>query len=174
MRSLLAALLLVSSGMTGCLDGSFFEQIRNDLEAEDEYEERSLLSERVPFSPAGVLDPDNPIDDPSDASQRWNGTALVPNGTRSLTVTFQINFSSPEQPEQFPSDVPDGEVRVYVEGPGEESEQRSLTRTKAASVGFDFRSPAEGEWIVGMEARGNGTVVFNVNGIVPVEAPASG
>lgn len=170
MRSLLAALLLVTSGLTGCVDGSFVEQLRNDLEAEDEYEDRSLLAEEVPFTPAGVVDPNNTYEDRSDVSSQWNETVLVHNGTRSLTVRFKINFSTPERPSPIPSDAPDGEVRVYVQGPSDDSQNRSLTRTKAATVGFDFRSPAEGEWTVGMEARGNGTVTFNVDAVVPVNA----
>lgn len=170
MRSLLLAVLLLAPAATGCLDGSFLDQIRNDLEAEDENEERTLLSERVGFSPAGIVDPNKTVDGPEDVSTQWNQTVAVPEGTRSMTVLFNINFTSVPSPDPLPEDPPDGEVRVYVQKP--DGEERSLTRTAPAQAGFDFTRPQSGDWTVGMDARGNGTVTFNVHAIVPVQ-PAS-
>lgn len=170
MRSALLALLLLGPAFTGCLDGSFLEQIRNDLDAEDEYEERNLLAEEVGFSPAGIVDPDKAIEDESDVSAAWNTTVTVPEGARDLTVLFSVAFATPEAPDELPVNPPDGEVRVYVLTPG--GDERSLTRSEPAEAGFDFTGPAPGEWTVGMEARGNGTVTFTVDAIVPIQ-PAS-
>lgn len=169
MRSLLAAILLLAPAFTGCLDSGIVEELRNDLEAEDEHEERVLLSEEVRFTPADVLDPDRSYEDESDLSARWNETFTVPEGTRSVTSTFEIVLGMPDEPDGSPVNPPDGEVRVYIET--SDGDERTLTRTEPASAGFDFPSPPSGEWTIGMEARGNGTVTFHVDAIVPVDAP---
>lgn len=167
MRSLVLAVLLIAPAFAGCVNGSFVDRIRNDLEAEDEHEERTLLSEEVGFSPVGIADPNKTADGPEDASTQWNETVPVPEGTRSLTVLFAINFSTPSSPDPVPTNPPDGEVRVYVKMPS--GEERSLTRSEPAQAGFDFTNPDPGGWTVGMDARGNGTVTFNVHAIVPVQ-----
>lgn len=174
MRRVLASLLLVTSALAGCLDGSVFENLRNDLEAEDEFEDRTLLSQEVEFAPQDILDPEKTIEDESDVSAEWNGTIDVPERTRTLTVTFRINFSTTDEfPQDPPGNPPDGEVRLYVEGPPGSSVDRNLTYDKDATAGFDFSSPEAGAWTVGMEARGQGSVTFNVHGIVPVNATGS-
>lgn len=167
MRSLLAALLLLGPAFTGCLDTSVFEELRNDLEAEDEFENRVLLREEVAFTPAGVADPNKTFEDEDDASSEWNTSVQVPEGVRSVTVTFTINFTSPASPTGTLVDP--RQVEVYVDP--SEGEQRNLTRSQPATVGFDFPRPEPGEWTLGMQARGNGTVTFNVDAIVPVDAP---
>jgi hypothetical protein len=172
MRHVLAAVLLLVPAVAGCLDGSPLNDIRNDLEAEDEYEERELLAERVDFSPTGIPDSADSIADPSDVSDRWNGTVTVPPDTRSMTVRFAINFTSVDEPDGSPVDPPDGEVRVFVDAPSDDAD-RSLNRTESAQAGFDFTSPEAGEWTVGLEARGEGTVTFNVDAIVPIQSSGS-
>lgn len=172
MRNLLVALLLLAPASAGCLDGSFLEQIRNDLEAEDEFEDRQLLSEEVAFSPTGIADPNKTVEDESDVGSEWNTTVAVPQGTRSLTVVFQIAFENSDASEEVPINPPDGEVRVYIQSPDGERE-RSVTHTQPAQAGFDFNSPQPGGWVVGMEARGSGTVTFNVDAIVPANPPSS-
>lgn len=168
MRRVLAAVLLLAPAFTGCLDGSVVGQLREDLEAQDEYEGRVLLLERVKFTPAGIADPNGTVEDESDVSSRWNQTFTVPEQTRSVTATFAIDFSSAGS-DTLPDAGPDGEVRVYVEAA--DGDTRNLTRNEPAEAGFDFPNPSAGEWTVGMEARGNGSVTFNVDAIVPVNAP---
>lgn len=173
MRRVLLAVLLVTPASVGCLDSGIIDDLRNDLEAEDKFERRVFLDEQVPFTPAGIADPDATVDSPDDVSTRWNETIRVPDGTRSLTVKFRINFTNPDPSGPLPQNPPDGQVEVFVEGPEGSNVSRSLTRTESANAGFDFNTPSEGEWTVGMRARGNGTVAFNVHGVVPVEATAS-
>lgn len=170
MRSILLAVLLLGPALTGCLDTSVFEDLRNDLEAEDEYEDRELLLEEVDFGPTGVADPDRSVEDEDDVSSQWNTTVQVPEGVRSVTVTFAINFTSPAEPTGTLADP--REVRVYVQP--SEGEERSISRSQGATVGFDFPTPDPGEWTLGLEARGNGTVTFTMNGVVPVDAPQTG
>jgi hypothetical protein len=169
MRRLLAAVLLVTSAFAGCLDGSVLEGLREDLEAEDEFEQRSLLDVEVPFSPAGIVDPDRSYEDERDASTQWNDTFAVPNGTRSMTVIFEIDFNGSEQQDDLPGNPPDGEVRVYLTSPDGEVD-RNLTRNEPAQAGFDFTGPKAGDWTIGMDARGNGTVSFDVDATVPIQA----
>lgn len=168
MRSLSAALLLLASAFAGCLDGSFVERIRNDLEAEDAYEDRTLVLERVPFTPAGIVDPNKTIEDESDVSSQWNRSFDVPEDTRRVTVTFDIELSTPDPSGALPDEGPKGEVRAYVQTA--DGEERNLTRSEPATAGFDFPSPTAGGWTVGMEARGNGTVTFDVHALAPVDA----
>lgn len=167
MRRVLLAVLLLTPATVGCLDGGVFEDLRKDLEARDEYEEQTLLVETVHFTPTGIADPNGSIQGPDDVSQRWNQTVTVPEGTRSVTVTFKINFTNPEAPGLLPEQPPDGEVRVYIDPPGPDN-QRNLTRTKPATAGFDFPAPDAGPWQVGMNARGNGTVAFTLRAVVPI------
>lgn len=168
MRRLFVALLLLASAASGCLDGSFVDRIRNDLQAEEEFEDRSLMNEEIEFTPLDVVDPQNPPEDPTSIGTQWNGSVQVPPGARSLTVSFEIDFTTPEPPGGLPAPSVENEVTVYVETA--DGEQRNLTRSEPATVGFDFSNPTAGEWTVGMTARGNGTVGFNVNAIVPVDA----
>lgn len=170
MRRVLLAGLLVTTAFTGCLSPDAVENLRDDLEAKDEFVDRALLVEEVEFSPAGIADPNKSLEGPGDASHTWNGTFEVPEDTRQLTVRFQIEFTSPDPSGPLPTNPPDGDVRVYVEGPPGSDERRNITRSESATAGFDFSSPDSGEWTVGMEARGNGTVAFNVHGLVPRNA----
>lgn len=166
MRRVLLACLLVTTAFTGCLSQNTVENLRDDLEAKDEFVDRALLVEEVEFTPAGVADPNKSLDGPEDASQTWNETFEVPDRTRQVTVRFQIEFTQPDPTGPLPANPPDGEVRVYVEGPPGSGERRNITRSESATAGFDFSSPQGGQWEIGMEARGNGTVAFNVHGLV--------
>lgn len=172
MRRVLLAAILLTPATAGCLDGGGFDfdGLRNDLEAKDEFEDRILLTEKVPFTPAGIATADDTPSGPDDVSSSWETSVAVPNGTRSLTVKFVINFTNPDVSEPLPVNPPDGEVNVYIEGPG--GTERNLTRTESATAGFDFVSPQEGDWTLGLQARGNGTAQFTLRGIVPVGAPA--
>ncbi|PSG96749.1 hypothetical protein BRD56_09000 [Thermoplasmatales archaeon SW_10_69_26] len=171
MRVRLVAVMVLASALTGCLDGSVVDQLRNDLEAQDEFEDRTLLLERVPFTPAGVADPNRTVEDESDVASQWNQSFRVPPDTRQVTVTFSIEFSNPDPGGVVPEDSPEGEVRTYVVTA--DGEERNLTRSQPAEAGFDFPTPTAGEWQVGMDARGNGTVTFDVHGLVPIASSGS-
>lgn len=155
----------------GCLQGGL-DQLWTDLEAEPEYEERSLFHDQQEFSPAGILDPEDPPGDQDDLAHRWSTNISVPSGTKAMTVVFTVNFTSPED-EGAPSQVsPDqeGQIRLYAEGPGGDNETQELTYESSAEGGFDFRGPSGGLWTVGFDARGEGTVDLRVFATVPTDA----
>jgi hypothetical protein len=172
MRVRLVAVMVLASALTGCLDGSVVDQLRNDLEAQDEFEDRTLLLERVPFTPAGVADPNRTVEDESDVASQWNQSFRVPPDTRQVTVTFSIEFSNPDPVggHDVGADLALGAVLRHHAADGEE---RNLTRSQPAEAGFDFPTPTAGEWQVGMDARGNGTVTFDVHGLVPIASSGS-
>lgn len=167
MRALvLAALLVLGPAFTGCLSQDDIGNLYDDLEVEDKFESRVLLSERTPFSPAGALEPTVP-NDTDEVGQSWTESFFVPNNTRRISVVFDVAFSTQEAP--LPGTVPEGDARVHVESP-DGSENRSRTFTKTADVRFGFNQPDEGDWTAGFEARGNGSVAVKVTGIVPVNS----
>lgn len=170
-RALLVAALAGVLLMPGCVDSGTFDDLWTDLEAEPKYEERSLFNEQVDFSPSGTLDPDNPPSTTDDASHRWSENITIPEGTRSITVLFTVNFTKPGPsdgvlPENSPG--PDGQIEIFVRGPDADNETQNVTYEEAARGGFDFNGPTAGDWTLGFEARGEGTVTFRVFGTVLV------
>lgn len=163
----LAAMLMAP----GCLQDGV-DQLWTDLEAEPSFEERSLFHDQIDFSASGVLDPENPPQDEGDLSDEWSANVSVPSGTKAMTVVFEVNFTSPED-QGAPSDLsPDqeGQIRLYVEGPGGDNETQEISYEKSAEGGFDFTGPSGGMWTVGFEAVGEGTVDLRVFATVPTDA----
>lgn len=167
----IAALLLIPT--TGCLDGASFDDLWTDLEAKDRFQERALFEDTVEFSPTGVTDSPGVPGGPEDVSDRWNATFDVPDGTRQLTVLFTVNFSTSDAQQPLPANPPDGSIFVYTRGPNPTNESQNLTVEEPIRAGFDFTNPTGGQWTVGYQARGQGTVSWTVLGLVPVEDQSS-
>lgn len=169
-RALLVVALTLAMLMPGCLNGGSVESLWKDLEAKPKFQERSLFNDRVEFSPDGIADPDNPPEDQDDLGSRWSTNITIPEGTRTMTVLFTVNFSTSELPDApLPGgapDVPDGQVEIRVEGPGNES--RNISYTEPTRGGFDFNGPTPGEWTLSLNAVGDGSVLFRVVGEVRV------
>jgi len=168
-RGLLVAAVALALVAPGCLEGGL-DRLWTDLEAQPDHEERSLFQEEVDFSAAGTLDPQNPPDDSENVGDRWNTTFDLPTGTRSATVLFTVNFTTNgSQLPMDPGPSNEGQIRLYLEGPGENDTQ-DRTYESSISGGFDVTGPAPGEWTFGFEAVGDGTVEARGFATVPVES----
>lgn len=165
----LAALLV----LPGCLDSETYSGLWEDLEAKEKFQERSLYTETVEFGPQNAVDPNNPPTSPpgglEDVGDAWNTTIPVPDGTRRLTVLFTVNFSTSDTSSgPLPANPPDGDMFIYARGPNAQNESQNTTIEENAHLGFDFTDPSGGEWTLGYEARGQGTISWRVIGEVPV------
>lgn len=169
--SRVAVVLALIVLLPGCLSSETYEGLWEDLEAKDRFETRVLFNETIEFSASGVSDSDDPLGPVTggadQAGDRWNTTITVPNGTRQLTTVFTIAFETSDAQEPMPTNPPDGDIRVYVRGAGNESQ--NLTVEEPIRAGFDFPDPTEGEWTLGFVARGQGNVSWDVTALAPVQ-----
>lgn len=172
-RAWLALALATIILAPGCLDSNTYEGLWDDLEAEDEYHEQSFLIETINFSVAGLADPMNPPGSEEDASDSWNETITLPNGTQSMTVLFQVNFSASDLPDSpLPTNPPDGDISIYAQSPeGEQGQNTTLQEN--ANLGFEFTNPNPGDWTIGFDARGEGTITFRVLATVPINGTSA-
>ncbi len=168
-RAGLLILLAMTLPLAGCVEGGV-DRIWNDLEAQPDYVEKSLYHDQHAFAPTGILDPQDPPEDPDDLSDREQVPVTVPEGTRSMTVIFDVNFSMPDT-DEVPIGNPlsqEGQITIYVQGPSEE-ENQTITYEQSARGGFDFNGPTPGEWTLAYEALGEGTVEWRVFATVPTD-----
>lgn len=171
-RALFVAILVGMLLVPGCVDSETFDDVWTDLEAKPQYQERTLFNTQVEFSADGTVDPSSPPGGSEDIGDRWTTNITIPEGTRSITVVFTVNFTTPDPSEAplpaSPPNTPNGQIRVFTQGPNAANESQNVTYQESAEGGFDFQRPTAGDWTLGLDAIGQGTVTFRVFGTVQV------